>query len=354
MSEPLRILVVDDSPTVRYYLRSLIEEAPDMTVVGEARDGQEAIALATRLKPDIISMDIQMPRLDGLAATRQLMQENPLPIVIVSGRLYHNEAVDLVFHALQAGALAALETPPSRQHADFVSHRNRFLHTLRAMAGVSVVRRWQTKPTPPWQTAPPPEPVSDLQVIVMGASAGGPVALYHILGSLPGDFPVPIAIVQHMADGFIEGLIRWLDTGTDLRVMQARQHQIVRPGEVVIAGGGAHLLLDRVGKQIRVNLEVPDDPCTYLPSVNRLFEATAETFGARALGVLLTGMGDDGAHGLLTMRQAGARTMVQNRETCLVFGMPGAAVSLQAAEQIVSLKHIAPTLIDLVKPIPNQ
>ncbi len=356
MAKKIHVLLVEDSLTIRRFLADLINETPDMTVVGEARDGQEAITLAARLQPDIISMDIQMPRLNGLAATQILMQENPLPIVIVSGRLqrHQHEEVDLAFMALQAGALAVLETPPHRSHPLFAESRDHFLATLRAMAGVGVVRRWSTRPTPPTtlETIPPAHDSEPL-VITIGASAGGPIALHRILGALPRGFPLPVAIVQHMADGFIEGMIRWLAGGTPLHVMQAEPGQFIEPGQVVVAGSHAHLLLQRVGRRVRVVLDPERGGSPYLPSVDRLFQSTAEQFGPQAMGVLLTGMGDDGARGLRQMRDRGARTLVQDQNSCLVYGMPGSAVELGAAEQIVPLKHIAATILDLAKAVPG-
>jgi two-component system chemotaxis response regulator CheB len=355
MVKKVRVLIVDDSATVRRFLSDIISEAGDMQVVGEARDGQEAIVLAARLQPDIISMDIRMPRLDGLAATRLLMQENPLPIVIVSGRLQQpNETADLAFLALQAGALAVLDTPPGRGRPDHEASRDRFLGTLRAMAGVSVVRRWSKTEPLADEAVEPILPPDIPTVIVMGASAGGPVALHRILGEFPADFPIPIAIVQHMAEGFIEGMIRWLDSEIALRVIAAEQNHNVRPGEVVIANGGAHLLLRRAANQVRVLLDPQQGNTPYLPSVDSLFMSVAERFGSQAMGVLLSGMGDDGARGLLKMREAGARTIVQSEDTCLVYGMPGAAVEMGAVEQIVPLKHIAPTIMELVSAVSNR
>lgn len=356
MGKQLRVLIADDSPTVRRFLSQLVSDAPDMTVVGEAHDGQEAITLAGRLQPDIISMDIQMPRLDGLAATRKLMQEHPLPIVIVSAHLDRNEAVDLAFMALQAGALAVLKTPAGYSHPEYAASRDQFLTTLRAMAGVSVVRRW-TGNSAPEEPAPLPHPAhtdAPPMVIAIGASAGGPVALHAILTALPVDFPIPIAVVQHMAEGFIEGLIRWLDKNSPLHIMQAAHGQIVRPGEVVLAGSGSHLALQRLGQHTRVVLHKDQEPTPYLPAVDVLFRSAAEQFGAQALGVLLTGMGDDGARGLLTLREHGARTLVQDQDSCLVYGMPGSAVQIGAAEQIVPLHQIAPTILDLVESIPKD
>lgn len=345
-----RVLIVDDSATVRYFLKGLVNDTPDMVVVGEAADGEAALALAATLKPDIISMDIRMPRLDGLSATRQIMEEHPCPIVIVSSRLERSE-VDLVFLALQAGALAVLNTPKPHSHPQFASSRDRFISTLRSMAGVSVVRRWKSKPLDVKLEGPDDSTLPPL-VVTIGASAGGPVALHRLLGALPADFPLPVVVVQHMATGFIEGLVRWLDTITPLEVVLAEHGQIVKPGQVVLGDSGAHLCLRRAGDSVRIHLESSADG-PYVPSVDRLFTTTAEAFGPRAIGVLLTGMGEDGAQGLLKLHVAGAHTIVQSRESCLVFGMPGAAVALGAAEQILSIKHIAPALLNLGQSAPN-
>ncbi|GAB4572171.1 MAG: chemotaxis protein CheB [Anaerolineae bacterium] len=348
----IRVLVADDSATVRYFLSGLINATPDMEVVGEASNGEEAFALAVQLKPDVISMDINMPRLDGLTATQMLMQEHPCPIVIVSSRIERSE-VDLAFMALQAGALAVLMTPPGHTHPQFAARRDQFLNTLRAMSAVSVVRRWKTGPFDLPLTTPASEEDTPL-VIVMGASAGGPMALHQILGSLPGDFPVPIAIVQHMAEGFIEGMVRWLNSEVALQVITAGHGQILRPGEVAIADSGAHLLLRRSPEGVQVVLDTTRDSNPYFPSVDRLFASAAEAFGRQAVGVLLTGMGEDGAQGLLKLRQSGAHTIIQDRSTCLVYGMPGAAAELGAGEQILPLKHIAPALIELARAAENQ
>lgn len=350
VDKKLRVLIVDDSATVRRFLSDLVNSTPDMAVVGEARDGQEAVAMAASLRPDVISMDIQMPVMDGLAATELLMQQQPLPIVIVSSRLERSEkAVDLAFLALQAGALAVLKTPPAASHPDYPAARDQFLGTLRAMAAVSVVRRWQTRPIPPTgetlpRTAPP-------LVIAIGASAGGPMALHTILGALPADFPIPIAVVQHMAEGFIEGLVRWLDSSSRLRVRLAEPGQFLQPGEVTVASSAGHLALRRVGDRARAYVDAERGSTPYQPSVDRLFASIAEGFGPRAVGILLTGMGDDGARGLLQMRQRGARTIAQDEESCLVYGMPRAAVELGAAEQVLPLKAIAPTLLALAQTV---
>ncbi len=344
----IRVLVVDDSATVRYFLSGLINATPDMTVVGEAADGLQALEAAARLRPDVISMDIRMPRLDGLSATRQLMEDDPRPIVIVSSRLERSE-VDLAFMALQAGALAVLSTPPGPPNPAFAASRDQYLTTLRAMAGVSVVRRWKTRPLE-FHGIPLNGDAAAPLVIVIGASAGGPVALHRLLGDLPADFPVPIAIVQHMAEGFMDGMARWLDAETALHIRVAEDGQLLLPGQVVLAESGAHLLVRRAPEGVRLALDATPTDSPYQPAVNRLFASAAEAFGRQAIGVLLTGMGEDGAQGLLRLRGAGGRTIAQDEASCLVYGMPGAAVALGAAEQILPLKHIGPALIDLAQP----
>src|SRR5262245_2861861 len=224
---PIRVLVVEDSPTVRRYLTTLINETPGLEVVGEARDGQEALAMTAELRPDVISMDIRMPGGDGLEATRRIMNRHPTPVVIVSGLV--EREVDLSFQAIQAGALAVVEKPPYRHDPDFSAKQRQMVNTLAAMARVRVVRRWDNEASPndPVSVSiSKPEVKTDRlrakpEVIAIGASAGGPGALALLLRQLPADFSVPIVIAQHIPQEFVNGLARWLNKATSLSIRTA-------------------------------------------------------------------------------------------------------------------------------------
>ncbi len=350
----IRVLIAEDSPTVRRHLTGMINETPGMRVVGEARDGEEAIILALELKPDVISMDIRMPLLDGLEATRRIMSRQPTPVVVVSGLLERD--VDLSFQALQAGALAVVEKPPDRQDPAFAAKHRQLVTTLAAMARVGVVRRWENDPgrNAVTQEAPRPRRATNRlrvvpEVIAIGASAGGPGALSAIFRDLPGDFPVPIVVVQHMPDEFVAGLARWLHKATPLRVVVAADNLVLEPGVVHLGPGSTHLTVVRQPDgRLAARLLPTRGAHRYQPSVDVLFESVAQVCGRSAVGVVLTGMGDDGAAGLLAMRQAGAVTLAQDEASCTVYGMPGAAVARGAVEHVLGLSNLATTLLSLI------
>lgn len=342
-----RVLIAEDSATIRHHLVRVIEETPGMQVVGQARDGQEALRLVAELRPDVVSMDINMPRLDGLEATRRIMAQTPTPVVVVSGLV--EKDIELSFQALEAGALAVVEKPPDRARPDFAAKQRQLVRTLAAMAGVSVVRRGQHHRPEPATVAKTPATSGTPELIVIGASAGGPSALSKLLAGLPADLPVPVLVAQHIAQEFVPGLARWLDKSSPLRVQVATDNQPLQPGTVLLAPGSAHLQVWRRGKGLAARLVEEQGAHRYQPSVNALFESAAETCGARAVGLVLTGMGDDGATGLLAMRRALARTLAQDKASATVYGMPGAAVAAGAVEQVVSLADLPPAILKLMR-----
>jgi two-component system chemotaxis response regulator CheB len=352
MPESIRVLLAEDSPTVRYHLARLINETPGLQVIGEARDGQEALDLAEKLKPDVISMDIRMPKIDGLEATRRIMAQYPTPIVVVSGLL--DEDVDLSFNALQAGALAVVEKPPSRESPTFADKQRHLVSTLTAMAGVSVVRRWDRAPGRNGlkDDTVPSVAVSRSSVrpelLVIGASAGGPGALTVLLGRLPADLPIPVVIVQHMPDEFIPGLARALSGAANLPVHVAVDGQPFEPGVIYLSPGAVHLTIIRQAEALAARFIRENGARRYQPSVDVLMESAAAVCGAAGVGMILTGMGDDGAAGLLAMRQAGARTFAQDRVGCAVFGMPAAAIDRGAAEHVLPLERLSVALLRLL------
>lgn len=350
MTETVRVLLAEDSPTVRHYLKTLIEESPALSVVGEAHNGEEAVAMVARVRPDVVSMDINMPRLDGIAATRKIMQETPVPVVVVSSLL--EREIELSLQALQAGALAVVSKPPERGHADFAERRQQLIQSLRAMAGVRVISRRPRRALGE-QSVPMPENeysrrFARPEVIVVGASTGGPSALHRLVQALPAHLSVPVVIVQHMPNEFIAGLARWLDGVTPLNVSVATSAQELSPGSIVVAPGTHHVTLARRGNALYTRFIAEPGDFRYQPSVDVLFESTAAVCGARAVGVILTGMGDDGARGLLAMRTAGALTLAQDETTSTVFGMPAAAIQCGAAMRVEPLTNLASEILKVI------
>jgi two-component system, chemotaxis family, protein-glutamate methylesterase/glutaminase len=344
-SPPIRVLVVDDTVVGRELLVAILQSTPGLQVVGTARNGQEAVRLAQRLKPDIITMDVYMPEMDGYEATRQIMAENPRPIVMVTGSFAKDEH-QLTFNALKAGALTIVEKPAIDEVSE---RRDHLIAQIKMMAEVKVVRRWvkngaqNVKVAP--LAAPPPGKAAALQVVAMAASTGGPGALATILGRLPATFSAPILLVQHVTKGFGEGFTQWLDQQTPLRVRLGRQGYRPQPGEVVVAPDDYHMVVNHLGL-----ISLTQAPARYgiRPAADYLFHSVAERYGATAAGVILTGMGSDGAEGLRAMRQVGARTIAQDQYSCVVFGMPAVAIEAGAAEQILPADKIAQALTNLL------
>lgn len=342
----IRVLIADDSQTVRNHLAGLVNAAPGMIVVGEASDGEEAVARVEALRPDVVSMDIRMPRMDGLEATRRIMAQCPTPIVIVSALLEMD--VDLSIRSLEAGALAVLPRQAARSEPVPDSFSRRFINALTAMSGVSLVRRRAGLETPSVPVQPPLiAPATRPELVVIGASAGGPSALCEVIGKLPPDYPVPVVIVQHMPDEFMAGLVRWLGGQVTLPVELAEEGQVLSGGRAYVAPGGSHLTVARYGRRLVARLREDTGTDSYCPSVNVLFKSAALACGAECVGVILSGMGDDGAAGMMALREAGATTVAQDQATCTVFGMPGAAIERGAVQTILPLGDIPTTLIRL-------
>jgi two-component system chemotaxis response regulator CheB len=329
----------------------MINESPGLRVVGEARDGHEAVLMVESLKPDVISMDINMPRMDGLEATRRIMTKQPTPVVVVSALVESD--IDLSFQAIQAGALAVVEKPPDRNSPAFPEKQRQLVKTLVAMAGVKVIHRRKTEDLngsgDPKKTTQVTKQVHiGPEVIAIGASAGGPSALSKLLAQFPSDLPVPILIAQHMPPEFITGLARWLNKMSPLEVKVAQDGVALKPGVVNLSPGTCHLAVSRKGTGLVTRFVHELGPHRYQPSVDVLFDSVAQVCGANAIGLILTGMGEDGAAGMLAMRQAGAHTLAQDEHTSIVFGMPGAAIERGAVEQVLPLSEIAEVMVKLL------
>jgi two-component system chemotaxis response regulator CheB len=323
MGSPLKVLVVDDSAVSRRLLASVLAGDPELQVVGEARDGREAVRMAERLRPDVITMDIHMPDMDGFETTRRIMESSPRPIVIVSAD-YDPRDVARSFRALEAGALTVLPKPHNAGSGTFSDRTAELIETVKLMAGVNVFRR-RARPGsngralfPTSSNAVPPS-----EIVAIGASTGGPAALATLLEGLPRDLGVPVLITQHLARGFDTGLAEWLDTVTDLDVRLAMAGEPLHPGTVLIAPSGSHLGVTSAGRAALSFSEALDG---HRPSVSYLFSSVARAYGASALGVILTGMGEDGVSGLIELKGAGGRVLGQDQASCVVYGMPRAAL----------------------------
>lgn len=342
----VRVLVAEDAAVTREYLVYLIEQDPALQVVGAARDGMEAVEHTERLRPDVILMDVHMPRLNGFEATRLIMERAPTPIVIVSASFSRDEEA-LTFEALRAGALAVVEKPVGPDHPGQEESARKLVEALRLMAEVKVVRRWPRRPRPVPPSPPIAPPGRTVRVVAIGASTGGPAALSEILEGLPGDLGAPILVVQHIAAGFTQGLVDWLAGGTSLAVKIAEAGEPVRAGTVYLAPEGSQMGITSAGRIRLTEGPVADGFC---PSASHLFQSVAEAYGRSALGVILTGMGRDGAAGLLRLREAGGVAIAQDEPTSVVFGMPGEAVRLGAAQYVLSPERISEAIRSLVKP----
>jgi two-component system chemotaxis response regulator CheB len=273
------------------------------------------------------------------------MNQHPTPVVVVSGLVERD--IDLSFQALQAGALAVVEKPLDRSDPGFAAKQRHLVNTLMAMSRVRVVRRWvDVELSAPPTVRVEPAPLKP-EIVAIGSSAGGPSALSALLKEIPAEFPLPIVIAQHMPEGFTAGLARWLDKSTALHVRVAENHEPLEPGVVHLAPGAAHLAVKRKDGKLKAALIKEQGAHRYQPSVNVLFHSVAEISGKRGIGMVLTGMGDDGAEGLLALHQAGGLTYAQDEASCTVFGMPGAAIDCGAVTHVLGLSNLAITLAQL-------
>ena len=342
----LRVLVVDDSPVARRLLVHILGSDPELEVIAEAENGDEAVRLATRERPDVIVMDIVMPSIDGMEATRRIMQERPTPIVLVSAS-YGPGYLSQSFEALHAGALTLVAKPSGPEASGFAAEAAELTITVKLMADVKLVARRASNRShrhPVAKRARPPAGARrrPVEIVAIAASTGGPAALATILSALPTSTPVPIVVVQHMTEGFVEGLVDWLDASSRLAVRVARDGEPLRAGEVLVAPSGAHLGVSGGG---RVALSHDPPARGHRPSATHLFRSVASVYGAAGVGAILTGMGEDGVAGLSALKEAGGLVLAQDEGTSVVYGMPMKAALLGIVDQIVPVDRMAATLI---------
>lgn len=332
----MRVLVVDDSAVDRRLLVHLLESDPDLEVVGEAKDGFEAVRLARQLGPDVITMDLNMPGLNGFETTTRIMEERPTPIVIVGARI---EGPERAFKALNAGALTLIQKPVGPRSPDFDDAARDLVTTVKLMAEVKLVSRRRNNIGRRIDMGPSRRsPARSIELIAIGASTGGPAALATILSELPSDLPAPIVIVQHIVRGFEKGLADWLGRVSNFDVRVATHHQELRPGRVLIAPHAHHLGVSRHGRAV---LGGGEPIAGQVPSATFLLRSVAAEYGSRAMGVILTGMGSDGRDGALELKTAGGFVVAQDADSSVVFGMPAETVAAGAADRVLPLTEMA-------------
>ncbi len=352
MSPPVRVMLVEDSLVVRQLLAHIVSRDPRLALAAAVASGEEALREIHRVQPDVISMDIRLPGIDGLETTRRIMAERPTPIVVVADAI-EDSSLRISMNALRAGALSVVEKPVGTGHRAYEAIADQICTQLRIMSQVPVIRRRPigaerlARPDAPQEfrgTIPATQAPS---VLAVAASTGGPPAFAKLLGALPADFSLPVLLVQHMGAAFMEGFADWLNGVVPLTVVIAAEGVRPQAGHVYVAPGDRHLALGPGGL-----LALLDEPPVggQRPSATVLFRSVARSAGPRGLGVLLTGMGEDGAAGLLDMHRAGAATIAEHESSAVVYGMPAAAVRLKAAGSVLPLDLIAPRILRAVQP----
>jgi two-component system chemotaxis response regulator CheB len=338
--ERIRVLIADDSLVAREMLTQILMSDPGIEVVGTAVDGQQAVEMVARLRPDLVTMDVHMPKMDGLEATERIMAYTPTPILVVSSSV-HGEGMGRAFDALAIGALEVIKKPEPRDWEALEAIGRDIIRRVKILARVKVITHIRGRHAPVHRAEPEhvkvPGKRGRVQLVAIGSSTGGPSALLSVLGRLPADFTLPIVIAQHIAEGFVPGLASWLDAGSPIKVMPAENGKSVRPGVAYLAATGSNMEID--GSIMRFTAPLAGQ--LYIPSADTLFESVARSFGPHALGVLLTGMGMDGARGLKRLHDVGAPTICQDEATSTVWGMPKAAIDLGAASAVLAVNDIA-------------
>jgi two-component system chemotaxis response regulator CheB len=338
----IRVLIVEDSKVIRDFLEHIIGNDPRLEIVGAVGSAEQAFLILNRASPDVISMDIRLPGMNGFEATQRIMAERPTPIVVVSASV-EKEDLRITMNALQAGALTVLEKPVGTSSAEYEALAERLCTQLAIMSQVKVVRRRANVMPTHRLDRPLVSQPGGHRMLGIVTSTGGPSALVELLGGLGSEYPLPILLVQHITSSFLEGFASWLESACPFSVVIVRNRVVPAPGTVYVAMQDRHLRIERGGLQV----DAGDPICAQRPSGTMLFESMARTFGSGALGVLLTGMGEDGAEGLLQIRNRGGHTIAEDESTAVVYGMPAAAVRLGAVCESLPLPAIAPRILEL-------
>lgn len=346
----INVLVVDDSAFMRKAISTMLDKDPGITVVGMARDGQEGLEMVRKLNPDVVTMDIEMPRMDGLTALRHIMMEAPRPVLMVSSLT--TEGAEATLKAMELGAVDFIPKQLSKVSLDIIKIEKDLIDRVKTVGArkmrharprPAAAPRPSARPTPRRRPSPAGRPIRD--VVAIGVSTGGPPVVQQILSSLPEDFPASIVIAQHMPAAFTGPFAKRLDSVSKISVKEAESGDVLKPGHAFVAPGGRHIVLDQ--KVSRVDVVVTDKPADalYKPSANVLISSVAQAVGKRGLGVILTGMGSDGCEGVRDLKGRGGRALAQSDSTCVVYGMPKAIVDEELADEIIDLDDMAESIL---------
>ncbi len=335
---PIRVVVVDDDPFARKVITGMLSQDEAIEVVGEAADGREAVERVSALKPDLVTMDIDMPGMDGLEAIRRIMRAHAAPILVVTG----SDDADLAYEAVSRGALDVVAKPVMDQYPEF-------LHKVKFLSRIKVISHILSDPPPPIPEAAAQRGVVRKGrggVVAVAASTGGPKALSALLPALPEGFPLPIVVAQHITGAFAPGMVRWLDGLCRLSVKTGEAGEPLKPGRVYVAPSEKHMIVDR-RRRIAFQNRRPGD--IYFPSCDLLLTSAATVYGPDAAGVVLTGMGADGRRGIQAIKAAGGTTISQDETTSAVFGMPRAAAESGAVDHVLPLSEIPGRIVKWMK-----
>jgi two-component system, chemotaxis family, protein-glutamate methylesterase/glutaminase len=347
MQKKVGVLVVDDSPICRQLICDALVKDPDLEIVGTCSDGLQAVNMARELRPNVITMDVDMPVMDGLAAVEKIMAQTPVPILVLTADPRH-QAPELTCKALELGALALQVKPALDAGAEAwnLAREVKLISSVKVIRHFRAIRKNGVPPVPLSLSLASDFTSSPVGLVAITSSTGGPQVIHKMFSELPPDFPAPIVLVQHINSAFADSLAGWLAASSKIKVRLAKDGDALVPGEALVAPPGYHMVIPARG---RVLLRPGEPKDGHLPSGTLLLESAAKTYGRRTVGVVLTGMGSDGADGMLAIQNAGGRTLAQSQESCVVFGMPGAAIHRKAVQHVVHGDEMASALVRLAR-----
>jgi len=343
----IKVLVVDDSALMRQFIGDILRSDPRIEVVGTARDGKDCLAQLKSLKPDIVTMDVEMPVMNGLEALEEIMKTTPMPVVMVSSLT--QEGADTTFKALALGCVDFIGKPSGTISLNIRDVGQELIEKVVAASTAKVIRPTASPRTQPRMTAPAAMSTGRVDIVAIASSTGGPMALNDLVPKLPKNFPVPIVITQHMPKEFTSSFAKRLNDASQIEVVEGFDGLTLKPGRAVIAPGGSHLLVKRRSGAAVCALSDAPPVLSVKPAANIMFQSVAEQYGGNVLSVILTGMGRDGTDGAIALKKRGAYVIAESQKTCVVYGMPKAAIDAGVVDEVLPLYDIPEAMVRLVK-----